>query len=628
MLRESLSSDFGSRLSAGAATGIATIGLGMAIGAAGMLPRFAVNAETNLAGGDYSGLGDAGVLNPPWQLDYLLLQTLGTGSGYHFRAAAFGAAAVILALLALPMARQRFAAPFFAILTLVAMILTLDTTPLHQLFYLIPRFREFHDHDAWRSISLAAIGPAMLSGAAIEALAGWRGRPRLLPLVAAPLVLYLAAAFVLWRATAFIGWLPVVAATLTTLLIAVAVATPASLPAVTMPARFARAAPTLILAVVLVFPTGLELAGSWLNLPRDGAPWRHLARDPAVAAAVDVEISHIDPGGAGQFLQEQLAASGPFRYAGYGGILYPGDEARQESYMGRRLDPAVQAFLVNGRPIFLGLYDMQGYNPLQLSRYVDFITALNGETQDYHTAFLLPAGVRSPLLDLLDVRYVLIDATLPPERDDVLALTEGRREVFRTPRVIVYERTPNPPHAWIVHDVRMVSPGEALPLLASGTVDPYRIALVEETPPETQLPADPAADSARVVEYQPDKHVITTRSTTAGFLVISEIYSPGWRAYVDGEESPLMATNHALQGVALPPGEHTVELIYDPISLRVGIAISGIALAAMLFTFAIAGWSSVRRRWQPTAPTLGQEPFIPPPTPGRVPGPSREARGA
>ena len=93
-------------------------------------------------------------------------------------------------------------------------------------------------------------------------------------------------------------------------------------------------------------------------------------------------------------------------------IGYPGDEARQESYMGRRFDPAISALLVNGRPIYLGLYDIQGYNPLHLSRYDEFMTALNGAPQDYHTAFLLPSGLRSPLLDLLDVRYIVQDAAL------------------------------------------------------------------------------------------------------------------------------------------------------------------------------------------------------------------------
>jgi hypothetical protein len=464
-------------------TGIGVLGSGLALAAAGMLPRYAVNAETNLAGGDYAALGEAGVLNPPWTLDYLLAQTVGVGSGYHFRAASLGGAVVILALLALPMARMRFAIPFFAVLTLVAMILTLDTTPLHQLFYLIPRYREFHDHDAWRTMALTAIGPAMLSGAAIESLPRWRGRRDLLPIVFVPLLFMVVVAVVLWQAGRVIGWQPLVAATLTTGLIAVAVTTPlprvrvrrsASLmvlgtrathlqasplrdrpamgnhaqgrarsfprsgPPPGAAAQFARLVPVLILAVAFLFPTGLELSGSWLGWPPHQR-WEQFWRpNPAEEAALVQDVSGTDP--AGRFLQARLAFAGPFRYAGFGGYGYPGDEARQESYMERRFEPAISALLVNGRPIYLGLYDIQGYNPLHLSRYDEFMTALNDAPQDYHTAFLLPSGLRSPLLDLLDVRYLVQDAELLRSRQDVQTLRAETRAVFSTPWVIVHER--------------------------------------------------------------------------------------------------------------------------------------------------------------------------------------------
>src|SRR5215211_7478301 len=109
------------RLTGCVTTGIGVLGSGLALAAAGMLPRYAVNAETNLAGGNYAALGEAGALNPPWTLDYLLAQTVGVGSDYHFRAASLGGAVVVLALLALATARQRFAVPFFVTLTLVAM---------------------------------------------------------------------------------------------------------------------------------------------------------------------------------------------------------------------------------------------------------------------------------------------------------------------------------------------------------------------------------------------------------------------------------------------------------------------------------------------------------------------------
>lgn len=600
----------GARLISGAATGLAVLTLGSALAAAGMWPRYAVNAETNLAGGDYSRLGEeAAVLNPPWQLDYLLAQTLGSGSGYHFRAAAFGGAVAILVLLALPLARQRFAAPFFAALTLAAMILTLDTTPLHHLFYLIPRFREFHDHDAWRTMALAAIGPAMLSGAAVEALPAWRGRIRLLPFVFVPLLLYLLAAIALTQAGFFLGWPAVIAALLTTALIASVVAAPI---ARTRPDLLAMLVPTCLLAVIFLAPTGLELSRNWFGWNWDGVVGRHLNRDPAISATLAREVSRSDPGGAGEFLQEQMAADGPFRYVGYGGFSYPGDEARSDSYMARRLEPEIQALVVNGRAIFLGLDDIQGYNPLQLQRYVEFMTALNGQPQDYHTEFLLPSGVRSPLLELLNLRYVVIDASLPQFRQDVRALTEGSREVFRTPEVIVYERDPAPPRAWIVHDVRQVARGEALPLLAGEVIDPFRIALVEGTPPAAALPATLAIESAEVIHNEPDGLTVATSSAAPGLLVVSQIYSSGWRASVDGAEMPILPTFHALQGIPLPAGEHRVELRYDPLSLRAGLIVSGLTTAAMLLCFAVAGWSAFgARRRVSSASRAGTSPIAP-----------------
>ena len=581
------------RLRVGAATAAATVGLGLALAAAGMLPRFAINAETNLAGGDYSRLPGGGVLNPPWTLDYLLLQTFGAGSGYHFRAASFGGAAVVLALLALPLAGRRFAAPFFAALTLTAMLLTLDWTPLHLPFSLIPRWQEFHEHDAWRTIALAAIGPAMLGGAAIEALPRWRGRPWMLPLVVAPLALMAVMTLAIGRPETPVGWQPLLAAALTTGLVALVVAVPTVRRGPVLD-RVRRLVPALILAVAVLIPTGLELTGSWLGWPPNAIREPEWLPDPALEAALATEVGRTDSGGAGAFLQERLAADGPFRYAGYAGYGYAADLGLGGSYMGRWLDPGVQAILTNGRPIFLGLYDIQGYNPLHLERYDEFVDALNGVVQDYHTAFLMPSAAGSPLLDLLDVRYLVVDAALPPEREDVVALTAGHHEVFRTPRVVVYERAPPPPHAWIVHDVRPVERGEALPLLTGGTVDPYRTALVEGTPPETAMPAASAIESARIVAYEPDRVTIATVAAAPGLLVVSEIYESGWRAFVDGAEVEVLPTDHALRGVPLPAGEHTVELRYEPWSLRLGLAISGSAGAAMVASFAAAGWRRIR----------------------------------
>ena len=402
------------------------------LGAAGVLPRLAINAETNLSGGDYERLGVPSVDNLPWTFSHLLGQIL--GSGYDRRATTFGGAAVVLTLLAVPLARRRFAVPYFAVLTIVCLILTLDTTPLHELFYLIPRFRVIHEHDPWRIMAVAVIGPAVLAGATVESLQRARVPRRMAPLLLMPLALIALVAVTLPESERFLGWSPLIAAVLATAFVILVMIRQR-----VFDSEGRVCWPALLIGSSTRSTVGHGVAGSWFGWPADARWERRWRPEPHVMAALSTEVRSTDPEGAGAFLKQELARSGPFRYVGYAGAGYPANDPRLISYMSARLQPNVQAILANGRPMFLGLYDIQGYNPIQLARYVDLIDAINGATQDYHTAYLFEGGAQSRLLSLLDVRYLVFDVSLSSDRPDVSALTANRREVFRTDRVLVYE---------------------------------------------------------------------------------------------------------------------------------------------------------------------------------------------
>jgi hypothetical protein len=392
-----------------------------------------------------------------------------------------------------------------------------------------------------------------------------------------------------------VGWPPLVAATVVTGLVAFAVSTPCGGGQRRTAERVVTLVPVLILAVALLQPTGEEVVESIAGRPLDSAWSEFWSPNPVLERAIDVNLARTDPSGAGEFLQGQAAASEPFRFVGYGGIEHPA-AGWQPSYQDRRMDPNIQALLVSGRPMFLGLEEIQGYNPIQLRRYVELMTALNGRPQNYHHANLLPTGVRSPLIDLLNVRYVLIDATLPPDRDDVLALTSGRREVFRSPQAVVYENAAALPRAWIVHDVRTAERGAALPLLTTGGVDPRLTAIVEGRAALAPLPPGAAPDAVRVTRQEPDAMTIATSTVAPGLLVVSEVYESGWRALVDGAPVDVLPTNHAFRGVPIPAGNHTVELRYEPRSLRYGMALSSLATAVVLVALVRASWSHLRAR--------------------------------
>jgi uncharacterized membrane protein YfhO len=81
-----------------------------------------------------------------------------------------------------------------------------------------------------------------------------------------------------------------------------------------------------------------------------------------------------------------------------------------------------------------------------------------------------------------------------------------------------------------------------------------------------------------------------------GLLVVSEVYSENWKATIDGEAIDVLQTDHALLGIPVGPGEHTVELQYDPDALTLGLWISGLTAAGALAVVGYAGWARISRR--------------------------------
>jgi uncharacterized membrane protein YfhO len=82
--------------------------------------------------------------------------------------------------------------------------------------------------------------------------------------------------------------------------------------------------------------------------------------------------------------------------------------------------------------------------------------------------------------------------------------------------------------------------------------------------------------------YSSTRVTLKTDFEGNGFVVLSDHYYPGWKAFIDGKPATIYKTNAVMRGVVVPPGSHKLVYVYQPWEIYGLIALSLLALAASL----------------------------------------------
>ena len=234
-----------------------------------------------------------------------------------------------------------------------------------------------------------------------------------------------------------------------------------------------------------------------------------------------------------------------------------------------------------------GLYSFEGLNPVFPYRYGQFIrSAINGGmvTNDIPRISVkmdLKEGVRSAstsgriqtMLSLADVKYIVelkesgwYARTYPSHKP----IWEG--ELFR-----IWENTGVLPRAFIASDVKVITNAQEI-LDELYRADLRNTAIVEEP---IYIPSSANKNnSVSMIDYNMNNITMTVHTESAGLLILTDTYAPGWHATVDGKDATVYRTNFTFRGIPVPAGDHTVYMYYWPDSLTWGIRImvGGIAL--------------------------------------------------
>ncbi len=145
------------------------------------------------------------------------------------------------------------------------------------------------------------------------------------------------------------------------------------------------------------------------------------------------------------------------------------------------------------------------------------------------------------------------------------------------------------PRARLVHRVAVVGDEvESLGHVVAHADEAATIAVVEggTVVPELAPPPPGAVESAAIVVDEPERVAIQLAAATPALLVVTDTYHPGWKATLDGAETPILRVDHAFRAVAVPAGGHRVTFRYRPRSVRVGLPLGGVALLAVAWLLA------------------------------------------
>ena len=201
-----------------------------------------------------------------------------------------------------------------------------------------------------------------------------------------------------------------------------------------------------------------------------------------------------------------------------------------------------------------------------------------------------------------------------PDRAGLAALDLVREfpggQIYELPSVL--------PRAYFVGaaGARAISPDDsvaALAIMQGEALDYRRTVLLETesrpwpTAGSTQVEGEELRGEVAIEQYRHDRLRIRVVAPEPGYLVLSNLWYPGWRAWVDDTPTDILPANYALQAVPVAAGEQSVTLRYLPWSFYgpLLLTLGGLVLSAILLVggerrAAWPGWAL----WAALAATL------------------------
>jgi hypothetical protein len=199
--------------------------------------------------------------------------------------------------------------------------------------------------------------------------------------------------------------------------------------------------------------------------------------------------------------------------------------------------------------ILCGASDLRSFEPFLLKDYAQWVMSLNHWDEKATLIFFLqnyflapePDALLSPETAAASVKWLQYDADQPRDGQNAARFESVWRPVPASSRALCFENN------------------NALPRL--------------------RVAGKPGA----VKEVEWGSNRISARVEGEGTLVLADNYYPGWKAYVDGQETRVNRAEKIFRSIEVPAGTHKIIFRYEPVPFRIGLWAGLAAWAALAF---------------------------------------------
>jgi hypothetical protein len=232
-----------------------------------------------------------------------------------------------------------------------------------------------------------------------------------------------------------------------------------------------------------------------------------------------------------------------------------------------------------------------GYE-LPLRRLRDLLNDVTYDEMDTVTPTVQGVlDTRDRRFDMLNTKYYIV-SEWDPHYKIFRQQSDRFRYLFTYADTDVFENLRSMPPAYLVPQYRaevITDDDRQLARVKDPEFNAEQSVILSERPQTSEYSSQVPVVTTPRVEWK-NWHVngfdLEVNANGPSVLVVSQMYYPGWKAYIDDEPVPITRANYAFPAILVSTGSHHVRFSFEPWTFKLGLALTALAviiLCTMVF---------------------------------------------